>query len=227
MKKQTPFLGSTPSAYRRRTLLLIPLALTGCVTPMPPEAFQVSQALLDQRQLQSRRFDGLTEEAALVSSSNVLQDMGFNLENSEVSLGVLTANKQRDATNAGEIVGAIFLALLFGVAAPVSKSQSIRVSLVVQPAGSESAIAPFYAGAAGATPKEAAKKAITAMPTAEQKAVIAAATKPGNFVVRVTFQRVVTRTDNSIYVETISDAEIYQEFFDKLSKSVFIEAQQI
>lgn len=227
MKKQKPFLSSSPSAYRRRTLMLIPLALTGCVTPMPPEAFQVSQALLDQRQLQSRRFDGLTEEAALVSSANVLQDMGFNLENSEVSLGVLTANKQRDATNAGEIVGAIFLALLLGVAAPVSKSQSIRVSLVVQPAGSESAIAPFYAGASGATPKEAAKKAISAMPDAEQKAVIAAATKQGNYIVRVTFQRVVTRTDNSIYVETISDAEIYQEFFDKLSKSVFIEAQQI
>jgi hypothetical protein len=117
--------------------MLVPLALTGCVAPIPPDAFQVSQALLDQRQLQSRRFNGITEEAALVSSSNVLQDMGFNLENSEVSLGVLTANKQRDATNAGEIVGAIFLALLFGVATPVSKSQSIRVSLGLQPADSD------------------------------------------------------------------------------------------
>jgi len=51
--------------------------------------------------------------------------------------------------------------------------------------------------------------------------------KPGNYVVRVTFQRVVTRTDNSIYVETIKDQDIYQEFFEKLPKSVFIEAQQV
>jgi hypothetical protein len=194
---------------------------------MPPEAFSVTTALLEQRQLQSRRFNGITEESALVSSSNVLQDMGYNLENSEVSLGVLTANKQRDATNAGEIVGAVVLALLFGVAAPVSKSQSIRVSLVIQPAGSESTIPEFYAGAAGSSPIDAAKKAVKKLPKADSKAVVEAATKPGNYVVRVTFQRVVTRTDNSVYVETINDAEIYQEFFDKLSKSVFIEAQQV
>jgi hypothetical protein len=215
------------SAYRRRILLALPLTLVGCVAPIPPDAFSVSPELLEKRQLQSRRFNGISEESALVSSSNVLQDMGFNLENSEVSLGVLTANKQRDASNAGEIVGAVFLALLFGVRAPVSKSQSIRVSLVVHPAGMESAIAPSYSGASGVTPLDAAKKAVKKLPKAEQKVVIDLATKPGNFVVRVTFQRVVTRTDNSVYVETINDPEIYQEFFDKLSKSVFIEAQKI
>jgi hypothetical protein len=215
------------SAYRRRILLALPLTLVGCVAPIPPDAFSVSPELLEKRQLQSRRFNGISEESALVSSSNVLQDMGFNLENSEVSLGVLTANKQRDASNAGEIVGAVFLALLFGVMAPVSKSQSIRVSLVVHPAGTESAIAPSYSGASGATPLDAATKAVKKLPKSEQKEVIDLATKPGNFVVRVTFQRVVTRTDNSVYVETINDPEIYQEFFDKLSKSVFIEAQKI
>ena len=171
--------------------------------------------------------NGITEESALVSSSNVLQDMGFNLENSEVSLGVLTANKQRDATNAGEVVGAVFLALLFGVMAPVSKSQSIRVSLVVHPAGVDSAIAQSYSNATASTPIEAAKKAVKNLPKAEQEKIISIATQPGNYIVRVTFQRVVTRTDNSVYVETIDDPEIYQEFFDKLSKSVFIEAQKI
>ena len=96
------------SAYHRRILLALPLSLVGCVVPIPPDSFSVSPELPEKRQLQSRRFNGISEESALVSSSNVLQDMGFNLENSEVSLGVLTANKQRDASNAGEIVGAVF-----------------------------------------------------------------------------------------------------------------------
>lgn len=203
------------------------LMLVGCATTPPPEAFIVTPELLAQRQLQSRRYDGITEESTLIASSNVLQDMGFNLENSEVKLGVLTANKQRDATNAGEIVGAVVLAVLFGVVAPVSKSQSIRVSLVIQPAGKESLIAPAYAGASATTPIEATKKIIKQMPKAQQQEIIDMARKPGNYVVRITFQRVVTRTDNSVYIETINDIEIYQEFFDKLSKSVFIEAQQI
>lgn len=220
---------------RRQTLVALAstlasgslMSLTGCATAPPPDAFTVTPELLQQRQLQSRRFDGITEENTLIASSNVLQDMGFNLENSEVKLGVLTANKQRDATNAGEIVGMVVLALLFGVAAPVSKSQSIRVSLVIQPAGKESAIAPTYAGAQAATPIDAAQKIVKKLPAAQQEQVIEAARKPGNYVVRITFQRVVTRTDNSVYVETINDPEIYQDFFEKLSKSVFIEAQQV
>ena len=213
--------------FRRRVIAVaLAASLTGCVV-IPPDAFKVSPEMLAQRQIESRRFAGIAEEDVLVASSNVLQDMGFNLENSEVKLGVLTANKQRDATSAGEIVGAVVLAVLFGVAAPVSKSQSIRVSLVVQPAGKESAIAQSYAGASAPTPEAAIDKAVSALPTKVATQVSDAINTPGAYVVRATFQRIVTRTDNSVYVESIKDPELYQDFFDKLSKSIFIEAQKL
>jgi len=47
-----------------------------------------------------------------------------------------------------------------------------------------------------------------------------------NFV-RVTFQRIVRRTDNSEMAETLRDPELLREFFDRLSKSIFIEGQKI
>lgn len=213
---------------RRRILVAgLSSALVGCAPTIPPNAFQVSDALLKQRQLQSRRYVGIAEEEVIVASSNVLQDMGYNLEDSEVELGVVTASKDRDATNAGEVVGAIVMAVLFGASTPISKSQKIRVSLVVQPAGTESVIAPTYAGGKGSTMLEATKEAVKQLPEQTKQEVVEQTKVLGEFVVRVTFQRVVTRTDNSVYVETIDEPEIYQEFFDKLSKSVFLEAQEV
>jgi hypothetical protein len=42
--------------------------------------------------------------------------------------------------------------------------------------------------------------------------------------VRITFQRIVRRTDNSVSYETLTDPERYKNFYEKVSKVVFLEA---
>lgn len=66
----------------------------------------------------------------------------------------------------------------------------------------------------------------------EQKVKACIVVKPsldGNkTVVRATFQRIVWNMSNQISrVETISDRDVYQKFYDGLSKSIFLEAEQI
>jgi hypothetical protein len=50
----------------------------------------------------------------------------------------------------------------------------------------------------------------------------------GGTAMRITFQRVVWDNRGQVSkVESIEDEKIYQEFFEKMSKAVFLEAQQI
>lgn len=52
--------------------------------------------------------------------------------------------------------------------------------------------------------------------------------KKGGFIARVTFQRIIINTEGNVSrVETINDKKIYQEFFRKLSKSVFLEGHHL
>lgn len=67
----------------------------------------------------------------------------------------------------------------------------------------------------------------------EQKMRACVITRPvgerGEYIaVRVTFQRIVWNTQGRVTKsESLTDPQIYQEFFDKLSKSIFLEAQAI
>jgi len=46
--------------------------------------------------------------------------------------------------------------------------------------------------------------------------------------VRVTFQRIVWDIEGNVTrSESLTDPKIYQEFFDKLSKAVFLDAQDL
>lgn len=174
-----------------KKLLAVFLSITllfGCATTIPPEALQFQPDTLANRLLQSRKYDIKSERELLTASSAVLQDMGFNLDESTTTLGVLVASKSRDATSAGQIAGAVFMAFMFGAAAAsYDKDQKIRASLVTRPSESGS-----------------------------------------GFVVRITFQRLVWNQKGQLTkIEGINDPEIYKDFFEKLSKSIFLQAQNV
>ncbi len=49
----------------------------------------------------------------------------------------------------------------------------------------------------------------------------------GGYYARIVFQRIVTDSEGHQRVETIKDPDIYADFFEKLAKSVFLEAHEI
>jgi hypothetical protein len=176
--------------FRNYGLLIVIVGsclLAACAPAIPREALQLSPESLQDRNMQTRRFNTADEGALLGASSALLQDMGFAIEESTVKLGVLVGSKERDATNAGQVVGAIAVALLTGAVMPMDKSQVMRASIVTKPLGEGKGTA-----------------------------------------VRVTFQRIVVSTQGRVTIqEGIKDSSIYQEFFSKLSKAVFLQANEV
>lgn len=167
--------------------LFIIVSLVGCAT-FPSDALVVSPEQQQRRQLETRQYTGVKEADILAASSNLLQDMGFNLEESETKLGVITAGKVREAASKSEIIGKIILAA-FGVPIPWNVAQNIRVSLVIRP-------------------DPQAKAGDT-------------------YFVRVTFQRIVKQSNGAVFAETVNEPDLYQKFFERLSKAVFIEGKTI
>lgn len=109
--------------------------LAGCAG-IPKDALQLSPESLEERQLQTRRFETQDEANLLSASAALLQDLGFAIDKSETSLGVIAASKDRSAVEAGQVVGAILLSILaMGAPVPYDKTQKMRVSVVTRPLG--------------------------------------------------------------------------------------------
>jgi len=174
-------------------VLLLICFFAGCAT-VPKGFLKPSEKYLEYRQLQMRQYDTKDEKAIITSVAGVLQDLGFTLSESETDLGLVSAYKNADATNAAQITGAVMLDLVsafFGsyanATAGCDKTQQVKASVVVKPSLDGSKIA-----------------------------------------VRVTFQRIVWNLSNQISrFETVKEPQIYQKFYESLSKSIFLEAQQI
>jgi len=114
--------------------LPILLSITACQATIPKQALELAPESLEKRQLQTRKYEGIAEETLLSAAAGVMQDLGFNIDESETKLGLIAGSKDRDATEAGQIVGAIFVAALTGVAMPTDHKQKMKASLVVRPA---------------------------------------------------------------------------------------------
>jgi hypothetical protein len=179
-------------------IVLLCLAVAGCAT-IPKGFLKPEKDALQLRQLETRQYDTKDDEKIIKAVAGLLQDLGFTLDSSETKLGFVAASKKADATNGGQIAGAVALdvlgvaACLFGVPAYTNaysrceKAQLVKASVIVQPSLDGS-----------------------------------------KMVVRATFQRLVwNMTDKLSKIETISEPQIYKKFYDGLSKAIFLEAQQI
>ena len=182
------------------------LFVAGCQTP-PENAMELSPDSLKLRQLQTRRVEGIDEKALLAASVGVLQDLGFNIDETETQLGVIVASKKRSAIDTADIISSsletlaidLALSLVFGDhyssdgEISIDVTQKIRISIVTRPALDSSG-----------QPRKDAQ------------------------VMRVTIQRLVWDDEGTlVHAESIEDPKVYQKFFDRLSKSIFLELQAI
>jgi hypothetical protein len=174
--------------------------LSGCVeATQPAELFQLSPESTQNRSMQTRTFETDNSMELLSASAAALQDLGFQVEESVREVGFLRAVKERSAREYGQDIGRFFVFLLsLGHALmPVDLHQKIAATLITRPLNQDG------------TRQE----------------------------VRIMFYRVVWKGDGQgdrNYIppgeqrmEMIRDPEIYQQFFAKLSKAVFLEAHTI
>ena len=165
--------------------LVLAVTLVACAQEIPKEALQLTAESLQHRQIQTRRYETNDEAKVLSACAALLQDLGFAIDESESKLGVIVGSKDRDATDAGQVVLALFVAALGGGAMPIDTEQKMRASVITRP--------------------------ITT-----------------GIAVRVTFQRMVKNSHGQVTKqEAINEPKGYEEFFAKLSKSLFLEAHQL
>ena len=182
-------------------ILLLAAMLAGCIQiPRPPDPFRLTAGDARLRSLQTRYFETGDEQMMLSAVTGLLQDTGFNLDESEADLGVLVASKERDAEI--EVSALETLEMALDIAAffltddddydydpePVDDRQRFRASVVTRPIGDDGE----------------------------------------RIAVRVTFQRTVWNTEGDITANhSVIDPEQYKKFFAMLSTAVFLEAHDL
>jgi hypothetical protein len=177
--------------------------LMGCVAQtQPQDLLQLQEESLHNRAMQTRVFETKDEAELLSASAAVLQDLGFQIEESVREVGLLRVAKERSAREYGQdisrfVIFVLSTGLVFVQQPPIVISvdlhQKIAATLVTRPTNAD------------VTRQE----------------------------VRVVFYRVVWRGDGSTgnqsiapgqqRMEMLRDPVMYQTFFAKLSKAVFLE----
>jgi hypothetical protein len=181
----------------------------GCRGPKttPLDLFVLAPESAANKAMQTRQFETPNSDELLSASAAVLQDLGFQITESARDLGFLRAAKERSAREYGQEIRRLIIAFLTALGSsggqssmiltPVDLHQQINASMIAQPVQDDDK----------------------------------------RQVVRVVFYRLVWKGDgmsgNQVILpgeqkmQMIRDAEIYQYFFARLSKAVFLEAHKI
>ncbi len=193
-------------------ILLVASAVIGCAMEPPStgkEFFQLTPESAANRAMQTRRFETRDADELLSASAAALQDLGFQVTEADRTLGFLRAAKERSARERGQewmrgvvaflSTGGLILGANTILIQPVDLQQQINASLVAHP--------------------------------------LASSDEAQRYEVRIVFYRLVWKSDGQAgdsYImpgeqkmEMIRDARLYQRFFARLNKSVFLEGEKI
>lgn len=114
--------------------------VVACAVGTGREEVQPRTQLSADRQLQTRRFEGISEDKLLAASVGVLQDLGFTIKVSNAELGMATGVKDREAKAPDQRAGMIVLMILLAAAAKqappaaeIREEQTIRVLVTTRP----------------------------------------------------------------------------------------------
>jgi hypothetical protein len=124
---------------------LLAAGLPACTTGTGKEEVQPRPELSADRELQTRRFEGISEEKLLAASVSVLQDLGFTIKVSNAEIGIATGVKDREAKapeqRAAVIVLMILLTAAIGRPPPtgdMKEEQTVRVLVTTRPVSGSS-----------------------------------------------------------------------------------------
>lgn len=182
-----------------RTLIpAVCLLITACET-LPRDAFRPSESSLAIREIQMREYDAVSDAQILSASTAILQDMGYAIDEVEESLGVLSASKRADATNTLEFFGS----------AIVDGTKCFFTLFLDCDNRSTKEIGEFQ----------------------DIRMTVVSRPQLGNeddVTVRVTIQRVIwNKKGEATLREAVTDSRVYETFFEKMSKAVFLEREGV
>ena len=181
-----------------RAILLLSFSVLAACQTLPRDAFRLSESALAVRKMQTREYVSISDAAILSASTDVLQDMGYAIDEMEEPLGVLSASKRADATTGMRALGSlamdsvrcVFSLMLVCDGKNYSKLddvQDIRLTLISRPQ----------------------------------------LQNQENVVVRITVQRIIWDKKGRLSEQqTVTDNDVYASFFEKMSRAVFLEQER-
>ncbi len=190
-------------------LMIMALIVAGCGSRLPKHVLRLTPDTLQNRVLQTRKYEGVSEADLLSASTGVIQDLGFIIDESETNLGLMVGSKNRDAPpdatqRTWQVLATTTSLFLAVIVAVVTKGEAGEDVVYVPPVDDYQKL----------------WASIVIRPTSEDS--------DKTHYVRVTFQRIVWDTEGKIdRMQSLNEPEMYQKFFDLLSKSVFLEGQKI
>ncbi len=182
--------------------VVAPAALALQTRPLAMEPlFQLNPTSAVDLETQTRDFQTHDQEAVFLASASVLQDMGFKVTGGEREFGLLMGEKT------AEVMGA-------GTAHAVGEAALVTVTVILSLLIGEDVVTDL--------PEQVAQRIHVNLLVSAAKDDARNATE-----VRISLDRDMLYDHGGMIPDHTELPRVYQEFFDKLSKAVYLEGEQL